>query len=116
MSTTITLTIGLNSNQTLQPLPSYVASRFRDAIDALLLSSGATVFVRDAGSSGTWQDVNSGQTVHEESRTWVAAITSENVWRIRDALPGLCEQYEQDAIAFTTGTTELVGLRQPASV
>lgn len=103
---TVTITIGLNSNQTLQPLPLYLANRFRDAVNDLLFAVGAVIYVQDAGSTGTWQDVKSGKTVHEESRTWVAEVESPAY--IKEFLPALCEQFEQDAIAFTTGETELV--------
>lgn len=109
---TVTLTIGLNSNQTLQPLQEFVSRRFRQDVDAMLASVNSTIFVQDALSSGTCRDVNSGTLVHEESRTWVADVNDSHLDAIRRALPGMCERYEQDAIAFTTGTTELIGLRQ----
>lgn len=108
---TITITIGLNSNRTLQPLPMRRREQFRDAVRLVLRQAGATVFVDGAQSTGTWIDAKTHTLVREASRTWVADVPDPQF--VANLLPDLCELYEQDAIAFTVGTTELVAGRQP---
>lgn len=103
---TITLTIGLNSNMTLAPLPITARRRFVSSVRSLLGRSGGTVYVDGATSRGTWQDIATGLTVAETSRTWVADVPDPD--SIRNALPLLAATFEQDAIALTTGETALV--------
>ncbi len=105
MSATVTLTIGLNSNQTLAPLPLGARRRFVSAVRAALQRAGAQVFVDAAPSRGEWADVATGLIVREQSRTWVASV--EDVSAVRAALPDLAAPFELDAIALSVGATEL---------
>lgn len=103
---TLTLTIGLSSNLTLEPLPTDRAAAFVTAVDRLFYLADATVYVRAAESYGEWRDERTGETVREESRTWIAATDEPDV--IHAAASDLAAAYEQDAIAITVGQTALV--------
>jgi hypothetical protein len=102
---TVTVTIGLNSNRTLAPLPVRQRRKFVSAVRAALQRASAQVFVDGATSRGEWRDVATGLIVREQSRTWVASV--EDVSAVRAALPDLAATFEQDAIALTVGATEL---------
>ncbi len=102
---TVTLTIGLNSNQTLAPLPLSARRRFIASVRDAFKRAGATVYVDAAASRGEWADVATGLIVREQSRTWVADVP--DVDSVRGILPYLAATFEQDAIALTVGATEL---------
>jgi hypothetical protein len=103
---TITITIGLNSNVTLAPLPAMARRRFVRSVRDALQGADAVIYVNGATSRGTWQDEATGTIVHEISRTWVADVADPD--RIANVLPLLCATFEQDAIALTVGSTALV--------
>ncbi len=105
---TITLTIGLSSNQTLAPLPLSARRRFVRSVRDALRSAGAQIFVDGATSRGQWRDEATGVLVDEQSRTWVAQVGDVTaVATVRGLLPYLAATFEQDAIALTVGETEL---------
>lgn len=100
---TAVITIGLSGNDTLGPLPD--ALEFVNAVTALV--ARATVYVSGARSVGQWTDETSGETVTEESVTWVVDDMSSDL--LRAGLATLARTYRQDAIALTIGNTDLVG-------
>lgn len=98
----VIVTIGLNSNETLMPLPADTAMAFAGAVRALF----STLYVDGAQSRGQWQDERTGIVVTEDSLTYVGEAESAMVTH---ALATLANLYEQDAIACTIGNTDLVG-------
>ena len=103
---TVTITIGLNSNATLAPLPRAKREAFMREVRGLL--SGSAIFAEAAPHDGSWTDEVTGQVVHERSRTWVAGVEDTRVEILRSALGRVARRFEQDAIAFTVGDTDLV--------
>lgn len=104
---TVVLTIGLNSNRTLQPLPGGRAEAFVSDVRALITRHATETYVDGAHGAGSWTDERTGTPVQEVSRTWVADVPEPD--RLASELPALATRYEQDAIALTVGRTQLVG-------
>lgn len=95
------VTIGLNSNRTLDPLPMDKAKAFADNVRALF----TTLYVDGAQSIGQWQDERTGTMVTENALTWIGEVDTAG---IAHNLAVLAARYEQDAIACTIGETALV--------
>lgn len=62
--------------------------------------------------AGEWTD-ETGRTILEESFTivWAGELSEEDAAELELALAGLAAEYHQDAIAWTSGTTNLVAAR-----
>ena len=83
--------------------------RFRsDVTRALDVYGHAKVHVSSAlQAAGVWNNVR------ETSATWVADVPDDNIGRLQDELVRLAGVYDQDAIAFTEGTTTLLERVKP---
>lgn len=106
----VTITIGLSSNLTREPLPADMAQAFiRDVSNMIHLTDGHA-HVTAAASVGEWTDEATGITYTEESRTWVACIPDEvGPELLVTCIGDLCEKYQQDAIAVSVGVGGLIG-------
>lgn len=101
MSTTVTVSIGRNVGD--EPMSQDRFDSFRDATWTTLEGHGAVIHFVGTGT-GYWD----GGT--EQSITFVASI--ENVAGLYRALELLAFNFDQDAIALTTGTTSFPGSRE----
>ena len=97
---TVTITIGRNFGDV--PMTASRWAGFKNDIQTVLDNHYATVYVNAAAGRGTWEGVE------EENATWVAGLDAAFVPKVRERLSYLADVYEQDAIAYTVGTTDLV--------
>lgn len=98
----VTVTISIGRNVGSKPMAAPKWGDFRHAVARDLRGASADVHVADAKSSGEWNGIA------EESRTWVAVVDSSALKAVRSNLADAARRFDQDAIALTTGQTELV--------
>lgn len=104
--TTHTISIGRNVAD--EPLPEGDWARFVEALRAEVDRHAEDVHFAGFGA-GEWTD-ETGRTIAEESFTivWAGELSAADTAELELALAGLAAEYEQDAIAWTSGTTALV--------
>jgi hypothetical protein len=111
--TTVTVSIG-NRTAPRYGAEEFTAERweyFKDRVRDALAEFEFVVYVDGAESTGEWDGVP------ETSATWVASVKDEHdshfpVEYLKGVLSFWADEFYQDAIAVTVGTTDLVsGLR-----
>lgn len=101
MFSTVVVSIGRNVGTV--PLSDDVWSCFVRDVGEVLTWAGGTLVVEAAESAGVWDGVV------EESATFVAVgVPVEALLSLRSRLARLAGFYGQEAIAVTTGSTDLV--------
>tara|TARA_R110002096_G_scaffold268578_1_gene462454 strand:- start:105 stop:458 length:354 start_codon:yes stop_codon:yes gene_type:complete len=94
---THTITIGRNVGDT--PLPEHKWKGFQSAISTFIKNHNSEIFVNSKGF-GKWENCE------EENFTWVF---STKEFLETDHLKELARLFKQDAIALTSGVTQLIG-------
>ena len=115
----INITVGRGERGTDRWLDSARWSAFVQQVDDLIDKSGLDVVVRNSGT-GSWVNEADGRRIVEDNLAWVALVSDE-LWEAielsgaenwfgawRHVLGKLAKSYDQDAIAFGHGTSELV--------
>lgn len=101
---TVTISIGRGGGERELPMGHWIA--FSNKVREFLLGTGSEIYVDAAQSIGEWEGVK------EDSLTWVADFDGELLDWARGYFSELASLFEQDAIAFTIGETELIGPRE----
>ena len=115
-----TVTIGRNFSGeiagTVQPLPDVAWATFEDEVSELLTSERTTTAdaIEIHRGKGVWEGV-------EEESSKITLLTHFRLGvnaegRVRAGLSVLADTYQQDAIAFTVGQSDLIASATPAAV
>tara|TARA_R110002020_G_scaffold221997_3_gene430315 strand:- start:896 stop:1264 length:369 start_codon:yes stop_codon:yes gene_type:complete len=100
--TTHTLTIGRNIGN--KPLSNHRWEGFKSCIESFIDSHNGEIFVNSSGN-GVWTDAI-GKEIKEENQTFVF---SSNEFLNKSELKRIAKLFCQDAIALTSGNTQLIG-------
>ena len=104
---TITVTIGRNIGSS--PMDSQRWWNFQHRL--LKIGEIGKVYFAGSSDSGKWEmEMNDGrwQGITEDNFNVVFSVVAGNIPQVKDKLTKLKVEYEQDAIALTIGSTELI--------
>lgn len=110
----ITITIGRGQEGAERLLSAERWQEFKDDVLDLVEWAGYDIVVNSDGT-GSWTD-DDGVTYSEQNHVWVALVPetmeiAQEAWR--NLLASLARKYDQDAIAFGHGDSELIGRPLP---
>ncbi|MGH2569538.1 MAG: hypothetical protein ACRDGA_14465 [Bacteroidota bacterium] len=106
------LVVSIGRNIGAEPMPNDVWQDFRDDVASVILGFGLVVFT--GFGDGDWNE--------DDEESWTVIVSVGGQVSERDAeyrrvlaeLSALCDNYDQDAIAVTLGTTVFATRREVA--